>query len=371
MEDDDAVPSAREALEAAFDSVDEDEESSDEEFESEDEGSGEEDTVADAEEPSDEDSEDEEDEPEEEESTEDDEDDGDEEPVDTASGDDSGDDGEDEEPEADVKAPASWSPESREKWKDIPAEIKAQVLKREKEVADAIGNSTAARRFAQEWSSMVDPYKGLMAAQGATPYQAVDQLLKIGAGLATGNPTHKADIIKNLINQYQIDLPTLDSMLAGEAPPAGQVDVQGEVQRALQAQREHDRILAERREGETVKSEIETFSKSKEAEFFEDVRGDMADLMDVAAKRGQNLTIQEAYDRACQLHPEVKKVLDQRAAAIAARKKKSISSKKKRAASSIKGTSSGQTSAPDSPMDTRSAIEQAWDKAENRQRTRV
>ena len=38
---------------------------------------------------------------------------------------------------------------------------------------------------------------------------------------------------------------------------------------------------------------------------------DYADLMDMAASRGQNMTLQQAYDKSIQLHPEITQVISE------------------------------------------------------------
>ena len=380
----DEVPTIEEAINSAFDAAgdedseeledtSEDEETSEDEDDprSEDEDDEEPEDESGDEEPSDDDGDEEEEDAGEEEergeSEEEDGDEGDEDPDGDSGGDDGGDD------EQTSSAPASWDPVAREHWKDVPNEIKETILAREKQISDTLGQTTQVRQFAAEWAEMIHPYQGLMAAQGATPKQAVNRLLEIGAGLAMGNTTQKADIIKELINQYQIDLPTLDSMLAGEQPPPGQpVDVQSEIQKALQEERDRNTAAATEAEEQRLADEIEEFSRDrKKAEFFEDVRLDMADLLSVAAQRGRSMSLEDAYNQACQLNPKVKQVLDQRVAAAAAKKKKSAANKKKAAASSIKGKPGTQNTSEQGELSVDDAVAAAWDRAEKRQRQRI
>ena len=64
----------------------------------------------------------------------------------------------------------------------------------------------------------------------------------------------------------------------------------------------------------------------------------MADLMELGAKHGRVVTLQDAYDKACQNTPDIKKIVDHRAAkAKAALPSGDELSKKRAAASSIKG----------------------------------
>jgi hypothetical protein len=78
----------------------------------------------------------------------------------------------------------------------------------------------------------------------------------------------------------------------------------------------------------------------------------MADILDMASKRNLNMSLHEAYNRACQLHPEVSRILSGRTSAP--------TQKQRRAASSISG-SPGGTGESAKANSVRDAIEMAWD----------
>jgi hypothetical protein len=92
---------------------------------------------------------------------------------------------------------------------------------------------------------------------------------------------------------------------------------------------------------------------AQNAEFINDVRYDMADLMDLASKRGQNLSLQDAYDKACSVHPQVSGVLQKRWEQENLQTKQSASM-------SINGN--GQEGAPDTSKQTLGQdVRAAWD----------
>jgi len=98
---------------------------------------------------------------------------------------------------------------------------------------------------------------------------------------------------------------------------------------------------------------------AQQNEFFEDVRDQMADVMDMGRKQGVNYSLGQAYDYACSMHPQIKPILEQRAAAAG-----SVNiGAKKNAASSVTGTPGTKPAAID-PTDLRSQIEAAWNDAE-------
>lgn len=273
------------------------------------------------------------------------------------------------------RAPVSWSPAVREHWEKLPADVKAQITKREQEIQQTLGETTRARRFTEAWEQMLGPYEPLMAAQGANTYQGVQRLLQIGAGLSMGNPVQKADIITKLIQQYQVDLHTLDEMLAGQyqgADPQVERMLQerlAPIQQELNQYRQQTQQTQNQTREQTA-SEIQAFSSDPKNEFFEDVRNEMADLMEIAARNQRSMSLQEAYDRACQMNPEIRSILEQRSKSQAASKRSKAVLRKKKAASSVRGRPGGVEEGDTQPEDLGSAIRDAWSQAERR-RSRV
>ena len=97
------------------------------------------------------------------------------------------------------------------------------------------------------------------------------------------------------------------------------------------------------------------------AEFLNDVRMDMADLIDMATARGQTMTIEEAYQKACAIHPEVSKIIKQREEQARIMGTQNLTQQKQNAASaSLTGKQSGD-GAPNGEMSLYDTIKAAWD----------
>jgi len=112
-----------------------------------------------------------------------------------------------------------------------------------------------------------------------------------------------------------------------------------------------------------VQADMASFQQSHE--FFDDVRRDMGDLMEMFHNRGVALSLDEAYDKAVKLHPEISAVLQQREAAKAAGNAQASTQRAKDASSSVRSNPAGATSA--APGDTlRGAIEAAYSAASRR-----
>ena len=173
-----------------------------------------------------------------------------------------------------------------------------------------------------------------------------------------GSPVQRAHTVANLIKQFGVDIATLDEVLSGqqvrEAPPKP-VDPELEELRHFAQQYKQQQAWQAQQSQQVVASEVTQFAQDPKNEFYMDVRDDMADILDMAAKRNMNMSLQEAYRRACMVHPEISQILQKRSTAPTERQK--------RAASSISGSPGGSGDDSLQSDSVRDAIERAWDMA--------
>jgi hypothetical protein len=95
--------------------------------------------------------------------------------------------------------------------------------------------------------------------------------------------------------------------------------------------------------------------------FFEDVREDMADLIDLSAKRGVVLSLDEAYSRATRMNPDTFGQLERQTTVSNATQAHQAAMRAKAAGSSISGAPAGgggQSNTGDGSL--RGAIEAAF-----------
>jgi len=265
-------------------------------------------------------------------------------------------------PEDDIKAPESWKPAIREHWKGIPKEVKEEISRRETEISRALQRASGHRKLADEYANLIRPYEKYIRLANSTPFQAVDNMLRTAAHLADGTPTQKAQVIRDIIKNYDVDIGILDSVLAGEELPGSANDsvIQAMEKRFAPMLKFFEEAQGNQKsyqesQSAKIEREIEEFSNDKSHEFYSDVRETMADLIEVAERRGLTMTLQEAYDKACQLTPDIAKIVSQRSMAV--------TEEKKRAASSIPGNSPNSEKKGGSAKDLRSALADAWDDA--------
>ncbi len=266
-----------------------------------------------------------------------------------------------------IKAPNGWRAGAKEVWKDVPAAAQAEIKRLDSDVGRMRNESAEYRKSAESYTAAVQPFLPNIQAEGVSPQAAIANLLQTAASLQMGSALVKAQTITRLIGAYGVDVQTLSDVLTDTYKPTEEDRVNAAVdarmrpyneQQALQTQQQ---TYDEQKNRETVHAETDAWSES--AEFVKDVGVDMADLLDMASNRGQPLTLDEAYEKACQMNPDVRKILNQREAAARAKENGKATRKRKRAGSSVVGTSSGK---PGAMQDTslRGALEAAWDDVE-------
>ena len=256
-------------------------------------------------------------------------------------------------------APKSLSAAAREVWRDVPHAMKQDILKREQDYQRGIQKYAEDAKRAEQMDQALQPFQQLFAMNGG-PGNMLPGLLETASMLQMGSPVQRAQAAAGIIQQFGVDIRTLDNLLTGQGAPA-EMQQQDQVQQAVQQamapyqqymqQQQMQMQQQEQMQQQGITQEIQEFATKNE--FYHDVRSSMADIMDLAANQGRDMTLKEAYETACQLNPEIRGIL-------ASREKQAQLLKSQKAASSIHGTPGGEGSAAP-PESMRSAIEAAWD----------
>jgi hypothetical protein len=289
---------------------------------------------------------------------------------DTAASDESEDEPDEEEQGEEIPAPVSWRPAVRELWGKLPADVKAEVQKREKEVEKGLRQAAGYRQVAEEYQNVIKPYENLIRQAGGTPAGTVNNLLQTAARLTQGNQVEKANVVKEIIQGYRIDIQTLDKILSeADLPSSDYSPVIDHIDQRLapinqfmnefQGQTQQ----AEQEGAEMGAQELESFAQTHE--FFWDVKDDMADIMELAGRRNREMTLEQAYEKACSDHEEISRVIAQRNAAQRARPSGHESGRKRHAASSVPSSTPTPSASEQGPKDRRGAIASLWDEAES------
>lgn len=230
-------------------------------------------------------------------------------------------------PVVEVKPPASWKPEMHAHWKTLPAPVQQEVLRREREIGGLQQGSAQAREFMGQFQQIAQPYQQYFAMYGNNnPLEAFRDYLQTVSILRMGSPQERASRLAMAVHEFGVDIQLLDGYLTqiaktgGLRVPGGQ---QPGHQPGGQQQFRDPRVdqLLEYQETqlqESVATELETFAADPKHEFYEQVRGTMADYLDFQASRNVRVTLQQAYDYACKMDDTVQATMTQRSAQTAA-----------------------------------------------------
>ncbi len=276
-----------------------------------------------------------------------------------------------------LKPPHGWKPAMREKFNALPEDVQREVIRREVDISKGMELAADARRFKQDFDTKVAPYQAELASRNVNAMDAFDNYLKTAYQLRHAPPQEKAALVGGLIQQYGIDVGMLDQILTNQVQAAqpgegynGAVpdpSVTAAIQQALQpyqqfmqSQQNQAIRTAEQTQGE-VKTEVETFKEDPLNEFYEDVRPDMANLLEAAAMRNTQMTLQEAYDRAILLRPDLAEIVAQRRLQTQAQAKDQAAKAAQAKAVGVAGGSPDAGGNRAQPQSLRGAIEAAID----------
>lgn len=225
---------------------------------------------------------------------------------------------------ANLRPPASWTPEARETWSKLDPVAQREVYRREREITETLRTTAEARNFYSEAGRIIGPYMPMIQAEGSNPIQAMDNLFRTAATLRTGTPQVKASLVADLIMQYGVDIEALDSAIVakrgGQPSPQGsqQPDIGALIDQRLRPVLEQlNPIISNTRQAEQetthrLQTETEQFMNDERNEFAWDLKDDMADILDMASRRGIKISLQDAYQRAIMLHPTISGIVQSR-----------------------------------------------------------
>ena len=262
-----------------------------------------------------------------------------------------------------LKAPAGWTPKLRESWSKVPAEVQAQINAREKEMSTSMANTSEARTTHDRMAKLGQSFAPIMAAEGLSdPVQVPEGLFNTVSQLRMGSPTQKAQVISDLISSYGVDISTLDDLIVGNAPQASpNADMERLIDQRMAPINQVMEMLNQQQqqkgEQSKVQAEQEVKSFAENAEFLGDVRMEMANIIDYAGSQGRKMGMQEAYDTAISMNPEIQQVMAQRKITGG----NTALTAKRTAASSINGRKTGTGSVGNGAMSIRDSIASAWD----------
>jgi len=209
----------------------------------------------------------------------------------------------------DDRAPSSWSPKVRESWAALPEDVRREIVRREEASVNGVRKLqeklAPAERFMQSMSGVFDHARNNLKTD---PEQYIATIMSAHTRMSQVDTKERFNMLMNLADVYQIPLRDIINQSVGEEVlrrPQRQQEQQQYAQLPPDVMQEIQ-TMRQYREGmeiQAVADSVNSFGADKE--FFEDVRFQMGELIE----SGQAKDMQEAYDMAIWLDPEVRDVI--------------------------------------------------------------
>lgn len=266
-------------------------------------------------------------------------------------------------------APVGWKGDAAKAWETLPEAVQAQVAQRERDIAVTMQQTAGERRLAKNFADAMTNYREPLQQLGfSDPLTAVKGVMDGVLAMRSGTASERARAAASMLTSMQIDIKELDNALvAGGATqqPQQNIELEAMLDRRLapvtnfMSQLEQQQYTAQQQATQQSVTEVGDFLNSHE--YGDQVRNDMADLLDMAAARGQQMTLQQAYDKACVLHPEIAGKVDEARRQKQQEKTRESAEAKRHASSSVSGQPAGNGSNKKQPQSIADALNQAWD----------
>ena len=266
------------------------------------------------------------------------------------------------------RPPASWKKDFHEVWQKADPKMQEYAWQREEQMRAGVEPLLSKAQFADAMQEAISPYMTTIQGLGLSPDKAVGALMEADHRLRTSDPQTKLQYFMQLAQSYGINLNAAQAQ-PGQMPQMPQQSVDPLV---WQLQNELNQVRGEVMgwkqqqemvENQSLLNEINQFSLK--AEHFEDVRPTMIQLL----QSGVAQTLDDAYDKAIRLDPnlfeQIAKAQQAEAAAKQAKEQNRAVKTARAAAVSVRSATPGVNTAPKS-SDRRALLEEAFAEVEQR-----
>lgn len=209
-----------------------------------------------------------------------------------------------------VAAPNTWKKEAAAHFAALPAEVRAEVARREADFHKGIEQYRQAATFAQTMEKAITPYAATLQSLGITPDKAVAELMASDHRLRYGQPAEKLATIRGLAQHYGVDLSQLGQTQEQQYVDPNVTALQQQVQQLTQ-HLQQQQLTGQQQAQESLTSEISAFAADPSHSHFESVKGHMAALL----QAGQAKDLPDAYEQAVYANPVTRAAMLQQQAA--------------------------------------------------------
>lgn len=263
------------------------------------------------------------------------------------------------------RPPASWRKDFHEVWQKADPKMQEYAWQREEQMRAGVEPLLAKAQFADTMQEAIEPYLPTIQGMGLTPEKAVSALMQADYTLRTAPPHQKMQLFAQLAQSYGINLGAMGAN--PQVAPQNSVDplvwqlqnelnsVRGEVMGWKQQQ--------EMQQNQQLLGEINQFSLK--ADHFEEARPTMIQLL----QSGMAETLEDAYEKAIRLNPDlfeqVSKAQQAEQAAKQAKEYNRAAKAARAAAVSVRSATPSANTAPKA-ANRRALLEEAFSETETR-----
>jgi hypothetical protein len=207
------------------------------------------------------------------------------------------------------RAPSSWKPAAQEAFLKAergealaPEEIKmltAEAERRESDYHKGISEYKSHSERARSYDSAVAPYQPYLQSLGVDAPTAIQNLLQAEYTLRNGDPQAKINQFMKLAQEYGIDLNQTQNIQPQDPQTQYLTNQLNELRQTQQMWQNQ----LQQQQASQAQAELSQFADGRE--HFDAVRNEMALLMET----GDAKTLQEAYEKAVWMQPDVRQTL--------------------------------------------------------------
>jgi hypothetical protein len=213
------------------------------------------------------------------------------------------------------RAPQSWKGEAKKVWETLPLQVRQEVARREREIMPVMQQAAQDRQRVQQIVDVMTPHRErIQNMYGGNPVTAINNLLQAEQVLTTAPMQQRAQFVARMIQQYGVDIRALDAALVGEPIPE-QIQQQSTIEQLLeqklapfqqfiQTQQQREQQVRQQTEQQVVGT-VQEMANDPKYPYFSDVREDMADIIELGARKGVYISLPEAYNKAVRMNDDV------------------------------------------------------------------
>jgi len=218
------------------------------------------------------------------------------------------------------RPPSTWSAKGKASFSKLPKHIQDEIIKREADIGKGISMYKQAANYGRSIGEAIKPYEAMIRSENSDPIKTVQSLLNTAYRLRSGTPQQRGQLVMQIAQQYGADLSQYSSANAEntenqEIPELQQYlnPLQEKINNLEQVYASQQQAAQQQTQQEAVTS-IGSFQNQVDEKgnirnvHFDDVRNDMADLIESAERQGRQLSLEEAYETACWANPQIRSV---------------------------------------------------------------